>query len=50
MKASATEPRKEKVVGTWNIFKKEKSRRIWKTTTTITTKKQVNEGAFIIDI
>ena len=28
-KTSATEPRKEKVVGTWSIFKKEKSRRIW---------------------
>jgi len=29
-KTSATEPRKETVVGTWSIFKKEKSRRIWK--------------------
>ena len=27
---AATEPEKEKVVGTWSIFKKEKSRRIWK--------------------
>jgi len=29
-KTSATEPRKTKVEGTWSIFKKEKSRRIWK--------------------
>ena len=29
-KTSAMEPRKDKVVGTWSIFKKEKSRRIWR--------------------
>ena len=27
---SATEPEKKKAAGTWSIFKKEKSRRIWK--------------------
>ena len=28
-KTSAMEPRKERVVGTWSIFEKEKSRQIW---------------------